>query len=91
MSHSSEIVIDQAHRGYTVTTDQEGYRSVNPLYMAYEPGPDGHFAGALSLLVSHSLTEPDRLSLPLSGHHGYGYKSIAAFVKAATAINAGVC
>ncbi len=52
MSHSSEIVIDQAHRGYTVTTDQEGYRSVNPLYMAYEPGPDGHFAGALRARIS---------------------------------------
>eukprot|EP00050_Salpingoeca_kvevrii_P016315 m.54349 g.54349 ORF g.54349 m.54349 type:complete len:422 (+) comp6839_c0_seq1:52-1317(+) len=64
--HGGEVTVDQAHRGYTFTTDSNGYASVNPLYMSYEPGPDGHF----------------------NGHHGYGYRSIEAFVKAARALNA---
>lgn len=45
MSHSGEFIVDQAHRGYTVTTDENGFASVNPLYMSYVPGPDGNFAG----------------------------------------------
>lgn len=45
MGHKGEISVDQAHRGYTVCTDADGFASVNPLYMAYQPGPDGHFNG----------------------------------------------
>jgi D-galacturonate reductase len=45
MGHKGEVVVDQAHRGYTVCTDADGFASVNPLYMAYQPGPDGHFNG----------------------------------------------
>lgn len=45
MGHTGEVVVDQAHRGYTVTTDAAGFASVNPLYMSYAPGPGGHFAG----------------------------------------------
>jgi D-galacturonate reductase len=45
MSHTGEVVVDQAHRGYTVCTDAGGFGSVNPLYMAYVPGPDGNFNG----------------------------------------------
>ncbi|EDQ88734.1 uncharacterized protein MONBRDRAFT_32677 [Monosiga brevicollis MX1] len=45
MGHEGDIAVDQAHRGYLVTTDKEGYKSINPLYMAYVPGPDGHFNG----------------------------------------------
>lgn len=66
--HAGELVVDQAHRGYTACTDAGGYASINPLYMAYLPGTDGNF----------------------NGHHGYGYKSIEAFVQAAQDINAGV-
>ena len=47
MAHAGEITVDQAHRGYSVATDADGYASVNPLYMSYPPGPDGHFAGLL--------------------------------------------
>jgi len=40
-----EINIDQAHRGYTMSTDQGGFSSVNPLYMKYTPSLTGHFSG----------------------------------------------
>lgn len=45
MGHTGELVVDQAHRGYTACTDKDGYNSINPLYMSYLPGPDGHFQG----------------------------------------------
>jgi len=40
-----EITADQAHRGYHVCTDDDGLASVNPLYMSYLPGPEGHYNG----------------------------------------------
>jgi len=45
MGHKGEINIDQAHRGYTVTTDENGYSSANPLYMKYTKDTKGRFAG----------------------------------------------
>jgi len=45
MGHKGEIMADQAHRGYTVATDADGYASVNPLYMKYTPDEEGYFAG----------------------------------------------
>ena len=45
MGHEGEIRIDQAHRGYTVASDQSGFASANPLFMKYEPDEDGRFAG----------------------------------------------
>eukprot|EP00040_Diaphanoeca_grandis_P011761 m.60304 g.60304 ORF g.60304 m.60304 type:complete len:432 (+) comp22825_c0_seq1:112-1407(+) len=45
MGTEGEITCDQAHRGYYVCTHDEGYKSVNPLYMAYLPGSDGNFNG----------------------------------------------
>ena len=66
MGSDGEIHIDQAHRGYSMSTDGEGFRSANPLFMKYEPDPNGRFAG----------------------QHGYGYRSIEAFIEAATRINA---
>lgn len=44
MSHSGEVNIDQAHRGYNMSDDSSGYRSVNPLFMKYTP-TDGRFSG----------------------------------------------
>ncbi len=38
--------VDQAHRGYSMATDEAGYRSVNPLFMKYTPS-NGRFAGQL--------------------------------------------
>ena len=67
MGHAGEIRADQAHRGYTTATDENGYAALNPLYMKYTPSPDGAFAG----------------------QHGYGYRSIEAFVEAAVEINEG--
>jgi D-galacturonate reductase len=32
-----EVTVDQAHRGYSLATDAEGYRSSNPLFMKYTP------------------------------------------------------
>jgi len=45
MGHAGEIKIDQAHRGYYLTTDSDGLSSVNPLYMKYTPDHRGYFAG----------------------------------------------
>lgn len=42
-------MVDQAHRGYTVCTDEAGFANVNPMYMSYMPGPEGHFNGEQSL------------------------------------------
>ena len=45
MGHLGEITIDQAHRGYSVATDADGYASANPLFMKYTPDSNGDFAG----------------------------------------------
>jgi len=45
MGHKGEIRIDQAHRGYEVATDDNGFASVNPLFMKYTPDSKGYFAG----------------------------------------------
>lgn len=37
MGHKGEIKVDQAHRGYTVSKDGDGFKSVNPLFMKYTP------------------------------------------------------
>lgn len=37
MGQKGEINVDQAHRGYTVAKDGDGFRSVNPLFMKYTP------------------------------------------------------
>ena len=71
MGHNGEICIDQAHRGYTVSTDKNGFQSVNPLFMKYTPR-DGRFVGQegygyksletfiKSVLVLHS--DPSKLT-----------------------------
>lgn len=67
MGHQGELNIDQAHRGYSLASDETGYSSPNPLFMKYTPDASGRFAG----------------------QHGYGYRSIEAFVDAAIAIRNG--
>ena len=44
MGHAGEVNVDQAHRGYNTADDQQGYRSVNPLFMKYIP-TEGKFSG----------------------------------------------
>ncbi len=44
MLQKGEINVDQAHRGYNMSDDCSGYRSVNPLFMKYTPS-DGKFSG----------------------------------------------
>jgi hypothetical protein len=39
MGQKGEIRADQAHRGYTMSTDEAGFAQLNPLYMKYTPGP----------------------------------------------------
>jgi D-galacturonate reductase len=44
MCHSGEVRVDQAHRGYTGSTDAAGFASHNPLF--WKPTPcDGKFVG----------------------------------------------
>jgi D-galacturonate reductase len=47
MNHDGEITIDQAHRGYTLATDTDGFESANPLFMKYSPDALGYFAGQM--------------------------------------------
>lgn len=59
MGQKGEINVDQAHRGYTVAKDGDGFRSVNPLFMKYTPS-DGERGvacargGVASFFVSRS-------------------------------------
>merc|ERR1712150_222350 len=41
---NGEINVDQAHRGASVSTDESGYGSINPLFMKYTP-TNGYFSG----------------------------------------------
>ncbi len=43
--HKGFIEADQAHRGYKVSYEEIGLKSVNPLYMKYTPDSDGNFSG----------------------------------------------
>lgn len=44
MGTNGEVNVDQAHRGYTVCTDAQGYKSSNPLF--WKPAPsNGKFVG----------------------------------------------
>ena len=47
MLEKGEINVDQAHRGYTVSTDASGFASSNPLFMKYTP-TNGKFSGQSS-------------------------------------------
>ncbi|CAM9379579.1 unnamed protein product [Chrysoparadoxa australica] len=44
MGQGGEVNVDQAHRGYNMAADGEGFKSINPLFMKYTP-TDGEFAG----------------------------------------------
>eukprot|EP01038_Epipyxis_sp_PR26KG_P007648 gene7648-10409_t len=44
MGENGEINVDQAHRGYNMADDNNGFKSVNPLFMKYTPS-DGKFSG----------------------------------------------
>jgi D-galacturonate reductase len=45
MGEKGDVSIDQAHRGYDVTTDETGKAWYNPFYMKYSPSTSGHFDG----------------------------------------------
>lgn len=45
MGHGGEVMVDQAHRGFTAATDESGFASPNPLFMKYAPDGNGRFAG----------------------------------------------
>jgi D-galacturonate reductase len=45
MGHDGEIQVDQAHRGYSLATDNTGFGSPNPLFMKFTASADGFFAG----------------------------------------------
>jgi len=71
MGSKGEIQIDQAHRGYTISTDEQGYRSANPLFMKYEPDSQGRFAGqggygyqSIEAFVSAALSVKKRETEP---------------------------
>lgn len=44
MGQSGEVTVDQAHRGYSMATDENGFASINPLF--WKPAPtNGRFTG----------------------------------------------
>lgn len=43
--HRGEVTVDQAHRGYSVADDHQGFQSPNPLFMKYLPDAQGNFSG----------------------------------------------
>nr|OQO16119.1 hypothetical protein B0A51_16493 [Rachicladosporium sp. CCFEE 5018] len=45
MGSKGEVRINQAKRGYDVTTDDAGLMWYNPFYMKYAPDEEGNFAG----------------------------------------------
>jgi D-galacturonate reductase len=45
MGHDGEVMLDQAHRGYSLATDRNGLQSLNPLFMKYTPDSAGYFVG----------------------------------------------
>ena len=61
MGHQGEINIDQAHRGYTISTSQSGFKSANPLFMKYTPrhgefaGQDGYGYRSIETFIKSSL------------------------------------
>jgi len=64
MGHHGEINIDQAHRGYTISSDSKGFKSANPLFMKYTPR-DGKFAGQNAYgyqSISHFIESSDALA-----------------------------
>jgi len=69
MGHQGEINIDQAHRGYTLSTEANGFKSANPLFMKYTPR-DGKFTGqesygykSISTFIESSLALKNDASL----------------------------
>jgi len=45
MGHTGEVMIDQAHRGYSLSVDGSGFRTANPFYMKYTPDAQGRWSG----------------------------------------------
>jgi D-galacturonate reductase len=45
MGQAGELMVDQAHRGYSLATDERGLASPNPLFMKYTPDCAGNFSG----------------------------------------------
>lgn len=45
LSQLGEVRVDQAHRGYEIATDSDGYSTPNPLFMRYQPDTKGNFVG----------------------------------------------
>jgi D-galacturonate reductase len=73
MGARGELRVDQAHRGYSLSAD---------------PGDAGGTGGLQALNVLYMRYQPDA-SGAFAGQHGYGYRSIEAFVDAAAAVQAG--
>ena len=48
LHHQGELRIDQAHRGYQLSTESDGPQSPNPLFFRYTPDSQGRFAGQSS-------------------------------------------
>eukprot|EP01116_Phalansterium_solitarium_P024558 TRINITY_DN9025_c0_g1_i1.p1 TRINITY_DN9025_c0_g1~~TRINITY_DN9025_c0_g1_i1.p1 ORF type:complete len:426 (-),score=112.56 TRINITY_DN9025_c0_g1_i1:224-1501(-) len=68
MGHRGDVTIDQAHRGYYLTTDDNGMASVNPLYMKYTTDSRGRFAGQFGYGYRSIEATVDAVNAIRSGH-----------------------
>lgn len=82
---NGEVTVDQAHRGYNVSQDGTGYRSVNPLFMKYTP-TNGMFSGQLGYGY-RSSSHLRHLNLILFLH--LIFRSFEAFLDACIQVNSG--
>lgn len=67
MGHQGEVTVDQAHRGYSMATDENGFQSSNPLFMKYRPTA-GKFAGQQTYAYQSLETFVDAVQ-ELSSHN----------------------
>ncbi len=83
LQQKGEINVDQAHRGYNMSDDCSGFRSVNPLFMKYTPS-DGKFSGQQGYGYRYAM-KLNLFSLILIFYS----RSFEVFIEAVRAINAG--
>lgn len=90
MGTEGEVTVDQAHRGYALSTDREGFQSPNPLFMKYAPNERGEFVGqdaygyrSIQTFVEAAISVKQDRSCPADWH---GQLATAQDTLAVTAI-----
>ncbi|KAF7975795.1 hypothetical protein HWV62_8625 [Athelia sp. TMB] len=95
MGEKGDISVDQAHRGYDVTVDDDGKAWYNPFYMKYSPSESGHFDGqrgygyvSIEKFIDAARSVNAKQSTP-SDYDATGLPTIANTVLTTAILNAG--